>query len=375
METYFAAPERQDKDELLHTLRTISEHELIGELMNASGGLFAVLNEQRQILAINETFLEFMGVANAGDVLGLRLGEYVKCVHACEMTGGCGTSSFCSTCGAAIATVTSLGSAEPVEKTCCIATEKDFREIDLFFKVRCSPIHIDGRKFILLYLQDISMHQQWVYLEQTFLHDASNLLQGLMGTTCSLQKKSDITNDNLSALHNLAERLAQEVSIQKNLSATVSLSYQPHYRELSVISIFTELKDVFSHHRLTERRSFSIFLPEADIVFVSDRALVSRILVNMVSNALEATPENGTVKLYVEMESPVVVFCVWNQGVIPEDAAKRIFQRNYTTKDGLGHGLGTYSMKLFGEKVLGGRVLFESKPDCGTVFKFLLQSK
>lgn len=38
----------------------------------------------------------------------------------------------------------------------------------------------------------------------------------------------------------------------------------------------------------------------------------------------------------------------------------RIFQRSFSTKGAKGRGLGTYSMKLFGETYLGGQVSFRS---------------
>ena len=52
--------------------------------------------------------------------------------------------------------------------------------------------------------------------------------------------------------------------------------------------------------------------------------------------------------------------------------ALRIFKRNFTTKEQLGHGLGTYSMKFFGEKVLGGLVDFTTSETAGTTFRLTL---
>jgi signal transduction histidine kinase len=92
----------------------------------------------------------------------------------------------------------------------------------------------------------------------------------------------------------------------------------------------------------------------------------------MVTNALEATPEGGRVSLSVESQQNSISFCVWNASVIPEDIARRIFQRNFSTKESMGRGFGTYSMKLFGEQVLGGSVQFESTDDAGTTFRFTL---
>jgi sensor histidine kinase regulating citrate/malate metabolism len=45
----------------------------------------------------------------------------------------------------------------------------------------------------------------------------------------------------------------------------------------------------------------------------------------------------------------------------------QLFQRSFSTK-GTGRGIGTYSMKLFGEKYLEGRVDFESTRENGTTF-------
>jgi len=61
-------------------------------------------------------------------------------------------------------------------------------------------------------------------------------------------------------------------------------------------------------------------------------------------------------------------FEVHNPGVIPDDVALRIFQRSFSTRGGKGRGLGTYSMKILGENVLGGSVGFQSDPAAGTAF-------
>ena len=65
----------------------------------------------------------------------------------------------------------------------------------------------------------------------------------------------------------------------------------------------------------------------------------------------------------------VHAFTVWNRSAIPEKVRLRIFQRHFSTKQGTGRGLGTYAMKLFGEKFLGGSVSFASTAAAGTTFR------
>jgi len=66
-----------------------------------------------------------------------------------------------------------------------------------------------------------------------------------------------------------------------------------------------------------------------------------------------------------------VDFSVNNPSKMSIEVQKQIFQRSFSTK-GSGWGIGTYSMKLFGEKYLGGTVSFESSEEEGTTFHIVL---
>jgi signal transduction histidine kinase len=92
----------------------------------------------------------------------------------------------------------------------------------------------------------------------------------------------------------------------------------------------------------------------------------------MLINAFEATDTGRAVRFWLDCGKKDLTFCVWNHKPIPESMRGRIFQRNYTTKTGNGHGLGTYSMKFFGETLLGGEVSYESSETKGTVFRLVI---
>lgn len=87
----------------------------------------------------------------------------------------------------------------------------------------------------------------------------------------------------------------------------------------------------------------------------------------MLKNALEASLLNSKVTLSVVKNESSALFSVHNNSYIDADTQLQLFKRSFTTK-GVGRGLGTYSMKLFGEKYLKGSVWFESKQDLGTTF-------
>ena len=66
---------------------------------------------------------------------------------------------------------------------------------------------------------------------------------------------------------------------------------------------------------------------------------------------------------------------VSNPEIMPQEVQFQIFQRSFSTKGEVGRGIGTYSMKLFGERYLGGKVDFVSYSPEGTTFRLSLPKK
>jgi signal transduction histidine kinase len=370
MNTFYAPAEYASEMELAAGIRHITNNPVIDMLMQSASGLFAVLNEQRQILSMNESFLRLIGIDNSAETLGMRPGEFIRCVHASEMPGGCGTSSCCSTCGAVIAMLAALDTDLPQERTCAITVERDNQEVDLFLQARCCPLKIDGQKLLLLFMQDMSIQQQRANLERTFFHDINNILCGIVGRSSLIADNDEVHTQ----LHNAILRLVQEMSIQRTLLESLSDTYKPLYHASSANRILDELEETFQSHPLAARKKLQITRTLQDMPLVTDEHLVQRILSNMVANALEATEPGGRVTVKAEPGGSSITFLVWNKGAIPTDIGRRIFQRNFSTKQAMGRGLGTYSMKFFGEKILGGQVNFESSADRGTTFSFTLIS-
>jgi PAS domain-containing protein len=109
METLFAPAERASAEVLAS--QVTSDNPVIDALLATAGGLLAVLNEQRQVLAVNHALLQLLGVADPAALVGLRPGEVVGCDHAAAQPAGCGTTAYCSTCGAAISIMGALSTA------------------------------------------------------------------------------------------------------------------------------------------------------------------------------------------------------------------------------------------------------------------------
>jgi hypothetical protein len=107
--------------------------------------------------------------------------------------------------------------------------------------------------------------------------------------------------------------------------------------------------------------------PNGQTTLSTDPALLGRVLMNLLKNALEATPDGGEVRVDCRVTADRVEFSVWNAGAIPQAAHSQIFQRSFSTK-GPGRGTGTYSVRLFTEAYLKGSVSFTSNSQDGTTF-------
>jgi signal transduction histidine kinase len=125
--------------------------------------------------------------------------------------------------------------------------------------------------------------------------------------------------------------------------------------------------ELYANHEVTGDKLISIEKESENFQFETDILLLRRIIGNMIKNALEASLPGSTIKLKAQKTEGKIIFSVHNPGFIDHDTQMQLFNRSFTTK-GVGRGLGTYSMKLFGEKYLNGKVWFESSKEKGTTF-------
>jgi len=370
MRTCFASPERAEKETLEAEIELANQSSVVSGLLRCVGGLLAILNEQRQIIALNEAFIKTLGIVKPEESLGLRMGEILFCVHAHEEPAGCGTTPFCSTCGAAIAMVASLQQDGPAERICALQAMQNGKPVEVALHVRAQTITISGRRFILIFVQDISQQQQRAALERTFYHDINNHLCLLLCASEMLTNEGP--SDLISMIHEAVTRLSREVDIQRYLTSDGELDMLPSQQSVSTQCAFYDLRRFFAKHPVAQGKRIRFKEPQSELLLKTDPVLLFRVLSNMIINACEATESDGEVLVWSTFTTGTVTFCVWNDQAIPNDIAKRIFQRNFSTKPQAGRGIGTYSMKLFGERYLGGSVTFTSSNETGTIFQLSL---
>jgi nitrogen-specific signal transduction histidine kinase len=371
--SHFAPAERSSEEELRLQIALITKNPIVDGLLGLAGGVLAVLNERRQIVCVNDGFLRWLGVQDRAKVIGLRPGEALGCAHACDCAGGCGTSATCCTCGAAVAIVSALVNDVPVEEDCAITIGRNGKSEDLFLHVRCAPVRFAGTRFLVLFLQDATRQQHAAAIERVFFHDLANIVMSLETAGTLLARDPRKHAEELAEpIRSLAQRLARELHIQRRLTDPQGTLRPELKEEVLVSELFDELRLGFESHPAAEGKRLSFSTVPAGLTLKTDLAMMLRVLGNMVVNALEASAAGEEVRVYLKPFNDGLQLCVWNGQPIASEVCPRIFQRNFSTKRDSGRGLGTYSMKLFGEQYLGGKVDFETSAEGGTVFRLVL---
>lgn len=373
-ETYFASPQEADAEQLRSQIASAAGHPLATTILDSFGGIVLILNEQRQAVAVNANMMKRLGFEDPNSLLGVRMGTALGCSHEPEAPNGCGTGKACSSCGGAIAILASQKTKKTVERECLIDRTKDGQPSGMEFRIRAAPLEHKGDHFTVLTLQDIRAEKRWETLQAVYFHDVMNIMTSLCGSIdLSLAVKDPVSSRGyLQEAQRITLQMIHETRAHQEMCTLASLNYPVDIRSVAVKTVLRGVRDVFSSGAVVEGKTLSFQGNSGDLRLMTDRLLVQRVLVNMVKNALEATDAGGEARFSTLSAPEYIRFEVWNDKPIPERVVPRIFQRYFTTKDGAGRGLGTFSMKLFGEEVLGGKVSFTSSAEAGTVFAFEL---
>jgi K+-sensing histidine kinase KdpD len=324
-----------------------------------------VLNQQRQIVFANQAVAQMLARGHAQELIGQRVGEVCRCVHASETAGGCGTTDACTTCGAALAIQAAQGG-KASRQECRIASTEPGGDLDL--RVWARPFAMSGEDLTFFTLIDISSEKRREALERIFFHDVLNTAGGLKGIVSLNADASSEERDEFSGdLVQLTTRLVDEIVTQRDLLAMEKGALRVAPEPTTSAAVLESVAAAYREHEVAEGRTLHVADDAQHVALVCDQALLGRVLGNMVKNALEASPVGGTVTVGCRVGTAGVCFSVHNPSVMPRTVQLQIFERSFSTK-GTGRGLGTYSMKLLSERYLGGRVWFSSTKGEGTTF-------
>jgi len=368
IKTYFAPPERADQTVILNTNDILQRAPFINDLLEAFPTMAVILNQERQVVFWNKKFDQLLVSLGQTKILGQRVGECIDCIHAHDMDAGCGTAEHCRTCGATIAMLNASKGKSNVQE-CRITITSGSEQESLDLRVYATPATVGSIPVTVFSLADISDEKRRRVLERLFFHDILNTASGVKSLSDLLNLvDEDEMREVIKDLIVVSDQLVDELISQRDLAAAENHELDVKQREVRVSDMLIHVRESYRFHTLAHEKFVETLPAPTDATLLTDPTLLSRVLGNLVKNALEASRKGETVVLsYAPGEDGGGMFMVNNPAVMPRDVQLQIFQRSFSTK-GSGRGIGTYSIKLLTERYLGGKVSFTSTGEEGTTF-------
>jgi heavy metal sensor kinase len=216
--------------------------------------------------------------------------------------------------------------------------------------------------------------------QQRFLADVSHELRTpltvVKGNVDLMRRMKQLDEESLASIDQEAGRLTRLVGgllmLAQAESGKLPLNFKPVELDLLVTEVFQEM-------RIIAGNRVRVHLNEIDQMQVNgDRDRLKQVLINLVANAIQYTPQNGDVFLSLaKVGDQARIICRDTGPGIPADDLPHIFERFYraeksrTRGKATGFGLGLSITKWIVEHH-NGRIEVESKEGKGTTFAIWL---
>ncbi|MCF8111836.1 MAG: response regulator [Desulfobacteraceae bacterium] len=366
-----------------------------------------VVDENRRIKQINGFASQFAG-RPAEEMLGLRGGEALRCLHAIDHHEGCGFGQACKQCvirNTVLDTLINGTTNLQVEAPYSLLTETETRQLTLL--VSSTPVTFKGSQMALVTLQDITelkkAEQERENLQTQLrdaqkmeaigtlaggiAHDFNNILSSIIGYT---ELSLDEVREKTQLHQNLSQVLASGTRAKDLVRQILTLS-RHEKQEFKPTPVIPLVKEAIKMLRSAVPSSidFRENFPTQNLLVEADPTQIHQVIVNLVTNAMQAMrQENGILEVSIApaildenilKEHPditpgkFVQITLSDTGAgISEHYLDKIFEPYFTTKQkGTGTGLGL-SMVYGIVKKHKGFINVESKPGKGSTFNVFL---
>jgi signal transduction histidine kinase len=198
-------------------------------------------------------------------------------------------------------------------------------------------------------------------------HEIGNPVTGIACLTQNLRFEDDPT----IVEESLAEILLQTRRISDILQSLSTFSHGglPEGQRFTLFNLIDCIGDAQRLVKLSrDGKYLDYIMPCGEpLVIEADRQRLLQVLVNLLSNACDASQPGGRIEVTAEIEGSQVVLAVVDQGEgIPHDLRERIFEPFFTTKDpGKGTGLGLPLVYTI-IRDHGGGIDIDAEPNGGT---------
>ncbi|HLO90757.1 MAG TPA: ATP-binding protein [Lentimicrobium sp.] len=222
-------------------------------------------------------------------------------------------------------------------------------------------------------LSQTERESAWKEMARQIAHEIKNPLTPMK---LSIQHLYKSWQDKAPDWENRLEKTTTSIIQQIDSLAAIASAFSdfakfptPSNTNIDLIEI---IKDNIALFVQQNEFSISFSHPEKPCFVFADEKQLSRVMVNLLNNAIQslAVGEKGKIEVILKEDSDAYIILIRDNGIgIPESQKPKIFSPNFTTKSG-GTGLGLAMVKNIIDSA-NGSISFESDKD-GTTFKIHL---
>lgn len=179
-----------------------------------------------------------------------------------------------------------------------------------------------------------------------------------------------IPKDAIPDIMHGVQRIIRIIDATEPLLQMEKGTYEPRKKSFSLRHVLDSV--ISSLTMLTNQRKAEILLhfpaaspAQGEMMLCGEEFLIEDMLVNLVKNAVEASPVGGRIDIDCHEEHAALCLAIHNDGAVPEPVRARFFEKGSTAGKPLGTGLGTYSALLIA-KAHHGNIAFTTSEAKGT---------
>ncbi|MCO7175953.1 two-component system histidine kinase PnpS [Sporolactobacillus kofuensis] len=250
------------------------------------------------------------------------------------------------------------------------------------FDVSCAPIinkHHRVRGIVVVF-HDITEIKKLENTRRDFVANVSHELKtpvtSLIGFTETLldgaRDDKDLEEQFLQIMLHEGQRLQSLITDLLELSKIEREHFELHWVQVSLRELLDNVLLIFKE-KVTTKNIKIVRKNGSDGIVLGDAFRIRQIMINLITNAIAYTPENGTVTLSIQEHEQDVQLIISDTGIgIEAEQIPRIFERFYRvdkarSRDSGGTGLGLAIVKHLVE-AHGGTIHVTSTPGKGSTF-------
>ena len=200
-------------------------------------------------------------------------------------------------------------------------------------------------------------------------HDLRNPLQSIIGEVYLAKSELDSLPDgeNKSCLQESVQAIEEQVGYMDKIVSDLQTFVKPVEAKMEIINLKPVVTALLAQTDFPKNVQASMQIDDKLIVN-ADAQLLKRVLINLVTNAVQAMPEGGELTLKAQTKNKKrIQITVEDTGTgIPEEIKPKIFTPLFTTKSkGQGFGLAVCKRVI---EAQNGTITFESQVGKGTKF-------